>query len=178
MAVTINYSTFVINVLQVDLTFISGSLYELDVNAFRLTLKGIEDGEAHMPFSDTHIHNTEVTLAGLTLARTFEVISPYTVEFEDLQYTVRAVGANHNLADVKVDNQVSLITQNSPGLIVAGSGLSAVEAAQLREIHKRLQLNVTDPWIETPGTSRSVSGDIIIENTGDGVNTITGTRKP
>lgn len=64
------------------------------------------------------------------------------------------------------------------GIAVGGSGLSAAEAALLRDIHKRLALNVTDPWIETPSTSRSVSGDIIIENTGDGVNIITGTRKP
>ena len=123
MAISINWSTKGITVPQADLTLISGSLYELDVNAFRLELKGIEDSEEGMAFPSTHRHNTEVVLSGVTYARTFEVINGYTVTFQDTgsPYAVRCAGANHNLADVKNVNQVSLIVGNSAGL-VASSG--------------------------------------------------------
>ena len=75
MAITVNWGTKVINIPQADLTFIETGIYELDVNEFRKTLKGLEDGEDGMPFPDTHRHNTEVTLAGMTLARTIEIMS-------------------------------------------------------------------------------------------------------
>ena len=71
-----------------------------------------------MPFPDTHTHNTEVELGGLTYARIVEIINGYTVEFEDGQYTVNCVGANHNVADVKIPNQVSIVVNNAAGLII------------------------------------------------------------
>ena len=133
---TINWVTRVITVPQSFLTYISGALYELNVNDFRKALKDIEDSEG-MPFVDTHRHSTEVTLSGITYARTLEIINGYTVTFEDGQYTVRCVGANHNLADVKNLNQVSLIIGNSAGLVVYEtdvSGLTSEESAQLMKI--------------------------------------------
>lgn len=123
MALSIDWATKVITVPQADLTLISGSLYELDVDAFRLELKDIEDSEEGMAFPDTHRHNTEVTLSGVTYARTFEIINGYTVTFENGSYTVRCVGANHNLADVKNVNSVSLIIGNSAGLVVPTGGV-------------------------------------------------------
>jgi hypothetical protein len=118
MAISIDWgTTFIIHVPKADLTPLGGVLYGLDVDAFRLELKDLEDDEAGMPFPDTHRHNTEVTLSGVTYARFVEILDPYTVEFEDGLYTVLATGANHNIADKKVLNQVSLITQNSAGLI-------------------------------------------------------------
>jgi len=99
------------------LTQSSPEVRELNVNAFRLDLKDLEDDESGIYLPKTHNHNTEVTLAGLTYARTVEIISPYTVEFEDGQYTVNCIGANHNISDVKVANQVSLIVNNAAGLI-------------------------------------------------------------
>ncbi len=132
MAISINWGTKVISVPQSYLTFISGVLYELNVNTFRLDLKDLEDSADGMAFPATHNHNTAVVLSGVTYARTVEVFNGYTVQFEDGQYVVRCVGANHNLADVKVANQVSLIIGNSAGLIETGtSGLTATESAQL-----------------------------------------------
>jgi len=126
MNVTVDPLTYVIYVPQSELTPISGSLYELDVNAFRLALKDYEDSDIGMGMPATHTHATQVSLSGVTYARTFQVIFPYTVEFEDGQYTVRCVGANHNLADVKVFNQVSLIIGNAAGLqiVTSGSGVT------------------------------------------------------
>lgn len=129
MAISINWGTQVITIPRADLTHISGSLYELDVDAFRLALKDLEDSEDGMSFPDTHRHNTEVTLSGVTYARTVEIINGYTVTFEDVgsPYTVRCAGANHNIGDVKTINQVSLLIGNSAGLIVrvSGSGVTA-----------------------------------------------------
>ena len=133
MPITITWGTRVINVPKSYLTLVSGSVYELDLEQFRLDLKDLEDDEEGIPHPDTHIHNTEVTLAGITLARTIEIINNYTVTFEDGQYAVEAKGANSNIADVMNLNQVSLRTFNSAGLIVhvQGSGLTTEQHDKL-----------------------------------------------
>jgi len=111
------------------LTQASPEIRGLNLNTFRLDLKDLEDDDWGMIFPDTHRHNTEVTLGGITLARTLEIINGYTVTFEDGQYAVEAKEANSNLADVMNVNQVSLRTFNSAGLITvtSGSGLSTEE---------------------------------------------------
>ena len=127
MAPSINWATKVITIPQSDLSLVSGNLYELNVDTFRLALKNIEDSEEGMAFASTHRHNTQVVLAGVTYARTFEIINGYTVTFQDTgsPYTVRCVGANHNLADVvNYTSEVSLIVGNSAGLLVSGSGVT------------------------------------------------------
>ena len=119
MAISVDQTTYVISVPKSDLTLIQASpeVRELSLNWLRLALRDWEDDEDSIYMPKTHNHNTEVTLAGLTYARIIEILSPYTVEFEDGQYTVNCVGANHNLSDVKVANQVSLIVNNAAGLI-------------------------------------------------------------
>lgn len=133
MAPSIHWGTKVITVPQADLTLVSGTLYELNVDVFRLNLKNIEDAEDGMAHPDTHRHNTSVTLSGVTYARTFEIINGYTVTFEDTgsPYTVRLTGANHNIADVtNYTSEVSLIVGNSAGLVSGGSGGTAAEVWQ------------------------------------------------
>lgn len=132
MPVTVTWGTKVINIPQNYLTLISGSVYELDLDQLRKDLKALEDNEEGMPFPDTHQHNTEVTLAGITLARVIEFINGYTITFEDGQYAVEAKGANSNIADVMNLNQVSLRTFNSAGLISAGTALSQAEQDALQ----------------------------------------------
>lgn len=117
MAISINHATRVITVPQADLTFVSAGLYELNVDTFRQWLKDYEDDVDGMTLSDTHRHNTEVTLGGVVLARTVEIINGFTVTFEDGQYAVRLAGANNNIADVMNVNQVSLRSNNSAGLV-------------------------------------------------------------
>lgn len=163
--ITIDWGTKVINVPQADLTFISAGLYELDVNAFRLALKDLEDGPEGMPFPDTHIHNTEVTLSGVTYARTFQIINGYTVTFQDTgtPYTVRCTGANHNLADVTNFNGVTLIIGNSAGLQTVNTaappaGLTPEQEALLQALAKIHGLVTGTPLVVTP-TSRT-AGDV------------------
>jgi hypothetical protein len=128
MAISINWSTKVISVPQSYLTALGGSRYQLDVDQFRKDLKDIEDSEEGMAFPVTHRHNTAATLSGVTYARQVEIINGYTVEFEAGTYQVECVGANHNIADVKVVNNVSLVIGNSAGLIQVATGAGATPA--------------------------------------------------
>jgi hypothetical protein len=183
MAISINRLTSVITIPQADCTLISGTLYELDTEAFRDALKVLEASEEGIVFDDTHIHNTEVTVVGVTYARFIEMISPYSVTFTpDSQWSVRLAGSNNNLFDIENgilnQNQVQVIGQNAAGLIVhtSGSGLSAGEQAQLAEIHKIHGLLEGSPMTVTP-TSR-VAGDVEQTISGDGETTTTVTRDP
>ena len=133
MAISIDWATKVINIPQDYLTNLGGGIYELNVNTFRLDLRDIEDNEDGIPFQYTHVHNTEVTLGGLTLSRVVEIIAPYTITFEDGQYAVNLVGANNNIADRTNVNQVSVRASNSAGMVTvnSGSGLTAEQHEQL-----------------------------------------------
>jgi hypothetical protein len=120
MAISIDWPTKVINVPRADLTLIQSNpveIRELNINAFRLELKGIEASNDGISFLDTHRHNTEVLLGGIVYARVIEIINGYTVTFEDGQYAVNLVGANSNIGDVVNVNQVSVRSANSAGLI-------------------------------------------------------------
>ena len=161
MAISIDWATKVISVPQADLTHISGTLYELDTDAFRLELKDLEDDEVGKPFLDTHRHNTAVTVAGTTFARTVEIINGYSITFEDGQYTVKLVGSNNNIFDVENgilnQNQVQIIAGNSAGLIVSEttSGLTIEESTQLDEIHSTL------PGIESDIDTLQVDTELV-----------------
>lgn len=107
----------------------SPEIRELDVNQFRKDLRTLEAATPGAPFPETHRHQTETTLSGTTFARQVEILAPYMVEFEDGQYSVRAVGANHNLLDVKVNNQVSLLVVLSAGLVNPDIGEAVLDAS-------------------------------------------------
>jgi hypothetical protein len=120
--------TYEIYVPKADLTLIEvgpPAKYELDVDAFRLELRDLEDDPDGRPWPKTHIHDTETTLGGVTYARKVQVLAPYSVTFEDGQYRVTLVGANNNILDVSNVNQVSIAPTNSAGLISA-AGIAAM----------------------------------------------------
>ena len=125
MTISVNPATFLISVPKADLTLITGTLHEHDTEAFRLELIDFEDSELGIVLPRTHVHNTEVTIVGVTYARFIEILSPYSVEYEDGAYSVRLSGSNNNLFDVEngilVQNSVQIIAQNSAGLIVVES---------------------------------------------------------
>ena len=131
----VNWGTKVISINQSYCTSLGGGKYELDVDALRLDLRAAEASELGICFSETHNHSTATALSGVTYARQVEILSPYTINFEDTgsPWTVVCVGANHNVGDVKTVDHVSLIIGNSAGLIqvTSGSGLSAEEHEQL-----------------------------------------------
>lgn len=180
MAISIDWgNTYVISVPQADLTLVSGSLYELDVDAFRLELKSLEDDPAGMPYPRTHNHNTALTVAGTTFARTVEILSPYSVEFEDGQYSVRLVGANNNIFDVEagilVQNQVQVIPTNSAGLIttVVGSGLSLAEQQMLLELWQDRGFDSGNPLTVDESAGTVTVAGIVRQWTGNLIKTFT-----
>ena len=151
MTIAIDWGTKIISIFQTDLSHVTGTLYDLDTAAFRLALKDLEDSEEGMAFPDTHNHNTEVVVAGITYARTIEIINGYTITFEDGQYTVRLSGSNNNFFDVENNilnqNQVQIISTNSAGLQIvetAVSGLTPSESTMLSEIWKIMGLDDTE----------------------------------
>jgi len=146
MAISIN-SSHKITIPQSDLTFLSGTLWQLDTNWFRLQLKDWEDSEQGMVHPKTHNHNTAVTIAGVTYARLIEILAPYTIEFEDLGhpgYTVLLYGSNNNIFSegIVVTNHNSVLGQNSAGLIQvsSGSGLSTEEHDALMNTEKKAKM--------------------------------------
>lgn len=145
MAITIDWGTRVIFIPRNDLTLIQltpTEIRELNLNEFRMTLKDLEDSEDGMCFPDTHRHNTEVSIAGLVIARVIEIINGFTITFEDGQYAVNLVGANSNVGDVVNVNQVSIRSQNSAGLI---SNMT-IEYASYQEC---VTIDITSPWAGT-----------------------------
>jgi hypothetical protein len=129
MAISIDYATKVISVPQADLTFVSGTLYTLDSDQFRKDVMDILAAENHIWMDDAFSHNTEVTVAGTTYARTLEFINSYSITFEDTgsAYTVRIEGSNNNIFDVEngilnPTDKVTVISTNSAGLITVTSG--------------------------------------------------------
>ncbi len=121
MTITIDYGlTDVINIPRNDMTLIQSSpteIRQLDLNDFRLQLRDIEDSQDGVIFARTHNHNTTLTVGGVTLARSIEILEPYTITFEDGQYAVNLVGANSNVGDRVNVNQVSVRSANSAGLV-------------------------------------------------------------
>lgn len=147
MAVTIDWPTKVITVLQADMTPLGGGRYELDMNWLRLQCKDLEDSEAGMPFPDTTQHNTEVVISGVTYARAIKFINGYTVTISPATaYIVSCAGANHNLADVYNNTTgPTLLPNNSAGLqvVATGSGLTPEEQQQLDDIHTNVDTTVS-----------------------------------
>lgn len=133
MAVTIDFATSIISVPQADLTLITGTLYEMDTEVdFHQAVNALLDDEEGIVFDDAILHNTEISVAGVTYARFIEVINGYSVVFTpDTQWSVRLAGSNNNIFDIENgvlnQNQVQVIPNNSAGLqvVIQGSGVSA-----------------------------------------------------
>jgi hypothetical protein len=148
MAITVDWPSKVITIPQADLTPLGGGRYELDIDNLRLALKALEDDEDGITWPDTHVHNTEVVLSGVTYARFVEIINGYTVSISPATaYIVSCVGANHNLADVYNNTTgPTLLPNNSAGLQIVEtgtSGLTPEESAQLDETHTNVDTTVS-----------------------------------
>lgn len=134
MALTFDAAARKITIPQADLTLVTGTLYELDTDWFRLQMKDWEDGEEGMWVPDTHQHFTEVTISGDTQARTIIMVNGWSVEFSpNSQWSVRLVGSNNNIWDIEagvlIQNQVQVIPTNSFGLVKGAAAKEMWERA-------------------------------------------------
>ena len=178
-------NTNVILVPTSYLTQITGTIYSLPTNAFRLDLKASEASEVGIVFPDTNIHATEVTVSTTTFARTMSIINPYSVEFQDGQYTVILQGSNNNIFDVVnnilVQNQVQIIPTNSAGLIVGnssgGSSLTPAQEATLNKILNILEGDVI-PEPNTFSILHKLTKDILVQKDANEVNDLTQLTEP
>jgi hypothetical protein len=130
MAISIDYNTLIITVPSTDMTLIDAGppiIREININEFKKELSALQATEEGMPFDTAYTNTAPVTIGGITLARVIEIINNYTIEFEDGQYTVNVTGGNSNFSDVKVQNQVSVNTFNSAGLVA----LTAADVAEV-----------------------------------------------
>jgi hypothetical protein len=118
MAYTVNWVTKLITVPQADLLALGGGIYQLNVLDFRKEVRRLLWTQADGLWAIEAINwIPSVTIGGTPYAALLEMINGYTIEFEDLQYAVNIIGANSNMGDVTVVNQVSVRPQNSAGLI-------------------------------------------------------------
>ena len=186
MALTIDPATKVISVPQSDLAFVSGTKWTFDTNVQRKAIMALLASEAYIWMDDAFVHNTEVTVAGVTYARTLEMVNSYSLTLENTgsAYSADFQGSNNNFFDIEngILNPTPLVTvqsNNSAGLqTVATGGLTAGQTTQLTELYIRMGLDVTDAITDTTAGIDSASGDINIDRTGDGVTTSTLTRQP
>lgn len=163
MALTIDQATKRITIPQADLTFISGTLYELDTETFRTEMNSLMDDEDHIWMDDYAVRNAPVTVAGTTFAQTIEITNGWSIEFENLSYAVRLASSNNNLFDVDggiliTSPLVNVIAQNSAGLI------SSPEITVIRKLIQNKQIvNNTSDKMEIygdDGTTIEYEGDI------------------
>jgi hypothetical protein len=162
MAITVDWPNKLILVPQADLTPVVGTLYSLDTDVLRRQLLDLEDDPEGMPWERTHRHNTTVTVAGVTYARTIEIINGYAIQFEDGAYSVRLEGSNNNIFDIQngvlVQNQVQVIPTNSAGLVETSvSGLTPSESADLASLASDYaSLDVRVGFLETLARAKKV----------------------
>lgn len=155
----VDWGTKIIHVPKSDLTLVQSvptEIRQLDLNWFRLTLKDLEDDDIGMPYSNTHNHNTEVSVGGVDLARVIEILDPYTVTFEDGQYAVNLFGANSNVGDKVNVNQVSVRSANSAGLVNS----QAIEFGEFNGVVTIDTVNGVSGTIYPAGTLRQPSNNI------------------
>ena len=141
MAITLNPATKVFSVLQSDLSFVSGTLWDFDTDVQRKAMWDLLSSEPYIWMDEAFIHNTEVTDAGVTYARTLEMINGYSITLEDTgsAYTANFVGSNNNFFDIEnsILNPTPLVTiqsNNSAGLqtVVSGSGVTPGDVTDIK----------------------------------------------
>jgi len=119
LAVSIDWPTKVITIPKADTTLVDigpPEIRALDTNQFRKDLNALQAGENGMPFDTTHTHIAPITIGGVTLARSVEIINGYTITFENGAYAVNLTESNNNISDVVNLNTVSIRSANSAGL--------------------------------------------------------------
>lgn len=119
IGVTVNWITGEITVPRAGMPVIQASpeVRQLNTSEFFTELKDLEASVEGAPWSDTQQHFVEYTVSGITYAEAIIIIPPYFVTFEDGTYAVSLRESNNNIIDVATQNQVSILGNNSAGLI-------------------------------------------------------------
>jgi hypothetical protein len=116
---------FVPKIAMVEVQVDPTEIWKLDVPEFKAKLGRLQESELGMTQPTIFKHNPAVEIGGAILAKVVEILPPYVVMFEDDRYAVNLVGANNNIGDRTLVNQVSVRSSNSAGL----QDLSMLQAA-------------------------------------------------
>lgn len=165
MAITIDWPSGVINVPKTDMALVQGSpeIRELDIDAFRKSLRVLEESDAGRPFPITHSYEGPVSTGGVSLAAVVSINDGYySVTFEDGQYAVNLTGANSNISDVTNVNQVSIRAANSAGLVLVETGVSGLTAAESLQLN-----NILKVLINRTKLTEGASGNFIVYDDDD-----------
>lgn len=178
MAIMLDPATKVFTIPQSDLSFVSGTLYSFDTNVQRQAMMALLASEPYAWMEDAFVHNTEVTVAGVTYARTLEMINGYSITLENTgsAYSVNFEGSNNNFFDIEnsILNPTPLVTvqsNNSAGLqtVISGSGLDTTQDDRLRELWQDkgfdaanpITVNETTGVVTVAGIIRTWAGAVI-----------------
>lgn len=118
----IDYSTYIIFVPKTYTQFVSTDpqtgleVRQMNLTTFAQDVADLQDDPEGVWASTAYEYTAPISVGGVQLAPVVIVNTPYTVEFEDGQYAVNLAGANTNLQDKVVVNQVSIRPNNSAGL--------------------------------------------------------------
>jgi len=161
MAISVNWITKVLTIPKSDTTLVSAGPPEIReynvLDTFWVEVKAIEDDAEGMPFVHIVERVPAKLLGGVDFADIVEVVNGYTVTFEDGQYQINLIGANHNLSDVANPNSVGLRTANSAGLAVP-----TWTTAEKNQIRHRVGIDGTsDAPSATPSLSFHSAADVI-----------------
>ena len=133
MGLVIDWAAGTIEVPKVDTTQIAAGppteIRTYDLNVFRLELRDLEDDPDGRPWPNTHSHNEDVLVSGVTLPDVVLLSDYYTWNMEDGQYVVQLLNANSNLLDRIVSNQVSVIATNTTGPLQSAASLTVGDIA-------------------------------------------------
>lgn len=140
MSYSVNWITKVISVPTSDLTLVSGTHYQLNINTFRIEIRRLEANEGLWAAQILEHSNTRVDFAGVDYAPFDEIINGYTVEVTGVATRVDLLASNNNVIDVLIPTGVSVVPSNSAGLqiVSTGSGLDTGQDAKLTNIDSLL----------------------------------------
>jgi hypothetical protein len=121
MAISVSWTTAgfgTIFVPKADTVQIQASpeIREIDLNKLRGDVGALHASEEGGPYVIPFKHEQVFVLSGTTYSRLVTFF--YAIEFEDGQYGVKVSGGDHNVLDVKVANQVSLLAALSAGRLI------------------------------------------------------------
>jgi hypothetical protein len=127
MAISIDYNTNIIFVPKTYTQFVSIDpqtgleIRQISLTTFAQDLADLQDDPEGAWAPTAFQYTAPISVGGVQLAPVVVILSPYIVEFEDGQYAVQLNGANTNVQDKVVVNQVSIRPNNSAGLTFSDS---------------------------------------------------------
>lgn len=135
MAYSADWGQRIVTIPRADMPVLQASpeVRSLTMSDFRAGLHTLQDSEDGIVEPPIHRRIDPYTISGITYLNAIEVINDWQIEFEDGVYTVVLSGGNTNILDVKVENSVGVLGNNSAAAIEV-SALSDAESAALTAV--------------------------------------------